>query len=96
MNAAGLASISTEQNYEQNLSGAGLTNQEVVQLQTRIMDQQDSQLDQLHETVTRQKLIGLEIGNELDMHVDLLQQTDQLVDNTQQRLTSADRRLGIR
>ncbi|KAI9363949.1 hypothetical protein DFJ73DRAFT_810313 [Zopfochytrium polystomum] len=66
---------------------------ELVQLQSRIMDEQDAQLDQLSETLLRHKDIGLRIGDELDHHIDLLEQTEADVDATEGRLGIAGRRL---
>ncbi|KAJ3016678.1 hypothetical protein HKX48_003913, partial [Thoreauomyces humboldtii] len=62
-------------------------------LQRRLMDDQDSQLDELSATIGRQKQIGLLINDELELHVDLLEETEQHVDSTQQRLEAAGRRL---
>ncbi|KAJ3145959.1 hypothetical protein HDU86_000583 [Geranomyces michiganensis] len=64
-----------------------------LQLQQRIMDDQDTQLDELSATIGRQKQIGIMINDELDLHVDLLLETEDRVDNTQRRLAGAGRRL---
>ncbi|KAI8820158.1 uncharacterized protein EV422DRAFT_81049 [Fimicolochytrium jonesii] len=64
-----------------------------LQLHQRIMDDQDNQLDELAETIGRQKQIGLMINDELDLHVDLLEETETRVDNTHRRLQGAGRRL---
>ncbi|KAI9093449.1 hypothetical protein DFS34DRAFT_630753 [Phlyctochytrium arcticum] len=66
---------------------------EHVLLQQRIMDDQDSHLDELSATIERQKHIGLMINDELDLHVDLLEDTETRVDSTQQRLRGVGRRL---
>ncbi|KAJ3332302.1 hypothetical protein HDU76_000677 [Blyttiomyces sp. JEL0837] len=76
-----------------------LSGGELVQLQQRIIDgnvkcqNQDSHLDQLSETIQRQREIGIMIGNELDSHVDLLQEVEENVDDAQSRLGAAGRRL---
>ncbi|KAI8590357.1 hypothetical protein BDZ88DRAFT_107933 [Geranomyces variabilis] len=64
-----------------------------LQLQQRIMDDQDTQLDELSATIGRQKQIGIMINDELDLHVDLLLETEDRVDSTQRRLAGAGRRL---
>ncbi|KAJ3215375.1 hypothetical protein HDU67_000531 [Dinochytrium kinnereticum] len=66
---------------------------ELLQLQTRIMDEQDIHLDILSESIQRQKNIGLRIGEELELHVDLLEETENAVDATTSRLGESSRRL---
>ncbi|KAK9762769.1 hypothetical protein K7432_011178 [Basidiobolus ranarum] len=70
-----------------------LENGQVLQLQERIMDEQDRSLDQLSEAVGRQRELGLLITDELDRHIELLDETDEAIDSTQRRLTSARKRL---
>jgi hypothetical protein len=55
--------------------------------------EQDRQLDELSRVIGRQKEIGLTISDELDYQVDLLQQTEERIDDTDQRLARARRRL---
>ncbi|KAI8613768.1 hypothetical protein BC830DRAFT_1258017 [Chytriomyces sp. MP71] len=71
-----------------------LTSGELLQLHNRMIDDQDSHLDALSNAILRQKQIGIQIGEELDYHVELLQQTDTVVENTQDRLGNVNRRLG--
>ncbi|CAG8532911.1 28_t:CDS:2 [Ambispora leptoticha] len=66
---------------------------QVLQLQQRIMSEQDEDLDRLDEAVGRQRELGILIGEELDYHVELLTETEHAVDNTEGRLASARRRL---
>ncbi|KAG0033665.1 hypothetical protein BGZ82_006019 [Podila clonocystis] len=70
-----------------------LDNSQMLQLHQRIMDDQDSNLDRLSDALGRQQEIGLMIGDELDTHLDLLEETDHLVDRTENRLSSAAKRL---
>ncbi|KAF9431278.1 hypothetical protein BGZ94_003593 [Podila epigama] len=70
-----------------------LDNSQMLQLHQRIMDGQDSNLDRLSEALNRQQEIGLMIGDELDTHMDLLEETDHLVDRTENRLGIAVKRL---
>ncbi|KAG0340696.1 hypothetical protein BG000_011325 [Podila horticola] len=70
-----------------------LDSSQMLQLHQRIMDDQDSNLDRLSDALGRQQEIGLMIGDELDTHLDLLEETDHLVDRTENRLGSAAKRL---
>ncbi|KAJ3130986.1 hypothetical protein HK100_007051 [Physocladia obscura] len=72
---------------------APLSSGELLQLQTRLIDDQDTHLDALSNTILRQKQIGIQIGDELSLHVDLLQQTDQSMENTSDRLRHVNRDL---
>jgi len=55
---------------------------------------QDADLDRLDVAIGRQREIGLRIGEELDYHVELLEDTESLVDRTDSRLNKAKRNLG--
>ncbi|KAG0226739.1 hypothetical protein BGW41_004092 [Actinomortierella wolfii] len=70
-----------------------LDNTQVLQLQQRIVEDQDSHLDRLSESLGRQREVGLMIGDELDTHIDMLGETEQLVDSTAQRLSRATKRI---
>ncbi|KAF9334724.1 hypothetical protein BG006_001645 [Podila minutissima] len=70
-----------------------LDSSQMLQLHQRIMDDQDSNLDRLSDALGRQQEIGLMIGDELDTHLDLLEETDHLVDRTENRLGMAAKRL---
>ncbi|KAJ1551396.1 hypothetical protein HK096_000114, partial [Nowakowskiella sp. JEL0078] len=80
------------QNTQDEPEGS-LDEQELLTLQSRMMSDQDSHLDVLGESISRHKLMGLQISDELDLHVNLLEDTQDRVDNTQSRLTGASRRL---
>ncbi|KAK9759541.1 hypothetical protein K7432_017373, partial [Basidiobolus ranarum] len=66
---------------------------QVLQLQDRIMEEQDRNLDELSEAVGRQRELGLLITDELDRHIELLDETDEAIDSSQQKLNGARRRL---
>ncbi|KAJ3092416.1 hypothetical protein HK102_007613 [Quaeritorhiza haematococci] len=66
---------------------------EMLQMQRRIMEDQDTQLDALGEAISRQKELGLMITDELDLQVELLEQTEDAVDNASSRIRGAGRRL---
>ncbi|KAF9189911.1 hypothetical protein BGZ51_009190 [Haplosporangium sp. Z 767] len=70
-----------------------LDNNQMLQLHQRIMDDQDQNLDRLSEAIGRQQELGLMIGEELDTHMDMLEDTDHLVDRTENRLGIAKKRL---
>ncbi|KAF9954249.1 hypothetical protein BGZ65_004168, partial [Modicella reniformis] len=65
-----------------------LNSTQMLQLQQRIVDDQDQNLDRLSESLGRQREIGLMLGDELDTQIDILEDTEHLVDR-------ADRHLGI-
>jgi len=70
-----------------------LDNTQVLQLHRRIMDEQDDSLDRLSESISRQRELSIQIGDELDSHVQLLDEVDGLVDRHQTRLDGAGQRL---
>ncbi|KAF9978175.1 hypothetical protein BGZ73_003556 [Actinomortierella ambigua] len=70
-----------------------LDNTQMLQLQQRIVEDQDAHLDRLSESLGRQQEVGLMIGEELDSHVVLLDESEHLVDRTAQRLGHAGKRL---
>ncbi|KAF9402581.1 hypothetical protein BGX21_009572 [Mortierella sp. AD011] len=70
-----------------------MDNGQMLQLHQRIIDDQDQNLDRLSNALNRQQEIGLMIGDELDTHVDLLDDTDHLVDRAESRLGIARKQL---
>ncbi|KAI8852015.1 hypothetical protein BC829DRAFT_385751 [Chytridium lagenaria] len=74
-------------------SSSQLDSGELLQLQNRMIDEQDIHLDILSESIQRQKAIGMRIGEELELHVDLLEETEAAVDETTARLGDSSRRL---
>lgn len=70
-----------------------LDNTQVLQLHRRIMDEQDDSLDRLSESISRQRELSIQIGDELESHVQLLDEVDDLVDRHQTRLDGAGKRL---
>ncbi|CAG8520077.1 11898_t:CDS:2 [Diversispora eburnea] len=68
-----------------------LDNAQVLQLQERIIT--DQNLDRLDAAIERQRELGLMIGEELDYHIELLADTEDMVDNTDGRLNRAKRSL---
>ncbi|KAJ3115386.1 hypothetical protein HK098_006957, partial [Nowakowskiella sp. JEL0407] len=79
---------SSNSTSEQQLDAA-----ELLQLQSHIISDQDEHLTLLSHSITRQKEIGLQIHEELEHHIDLLEDTEERVESTQTRLGFASRRL---
>ncbi|KAK9473052.1 uncharacterized protein V1510DRAFT_364254 [Dipodascopsis tothii] len=71
-----------------------ISNSEALLLQQRIMQDQDESLDRLSESISRQRELSIQIGDELDQHVELLGEVDRLVDWGHNRLDGARQRLG--
>ncbi|KAF8461354.1 hypothetical protein BDZ91DRAFT_663231 [Kalaharituber pfeilii] len=70
-----------------------LDNTQVLQLHRRIMEEQDESLDRLSESITRQRELSIQIGDELEGHIQLLDEVDELVDRHQTRLDGAGKKL---
>ncbi|EPS40241.1 hypothetical protein H072_5969 [Dactylellina haptotyla CBS 200.50] len=70
-----------------------MPNQQVYTLHQRIMEEQDGTLDRLSESITRQRELSIQIGDELDSQGELLDDLDDGVDRAQRRITSARKRL---
>lgn len=58
------------------------------------MAEQDEQLDRLGESITRQRELSMQIGDELDDHVAMLEDQEALVDRHQGRLDRARNQVG--
>ncbi|TDZ25317.1 Syntaxin-52 [Colletotrichum orbiculare MAFF 240422] len=72
----------------------GLDNQQIHAYHTQIMRDQDDHLDRLGESIGRQRELSMQIGDELDSHVAMLDEVDEVVDRHQSRLDRAKRSLG--
>ena len=68
-----------------------LDNQGILELQTEMVTQQDGHLDNLLETITRQKELGRAIGGELDIQNKALSSLESKLDVTAQRLKIANK-----
>ncbi|KID71770.1 SNARE complex subunit, partial [Metarhizium hybridum] len=73
---------------------AEMTNKQLHQYHSQILDEQDEQLDRLGESIGRQRDISIQIGDELDSHVAILDEMDTTVDRYQGRLDRAKGALG--
>ncbi|KAK1969590.1 SNARE domain-containing protein [Colletotrichum sublineola] len=72
----------------------GLDNQQLHAYHTQVMREQDDHLDRLGESIGRQRELSMQIGDELDSHVAMLDEVDEVVDRHQGRLDRARRSLG--
>ena len=68
-------------------------NQDLLQMQSQIMRQQDDGLDVLAQTVARQKELGQAINRELDEQMPLLDRLDRHVDTTGAAVQKETRRV---
>ncbi|GAN11214.1 conserved hypothetical protein [Mucor ambiguus] len=70
-----------------------MENGQILQLQQRIMDDQDQDLDHLSDAIRRQRELGLLIGDELETHAQIIDETEEMVDRTDERLRQAKKKL---
>jgi syntaxin 8 len=73
---------------------SNLSNEEIHTYHTQVIRTQDEQLDRLGESITRQRDLSIQIGDELDNHALLLDEVDERVDRHQSTLDRAKGRLG--
>ncbi|OIW25779.1 SNARE domain-containing protein [Coniochaeta ligniaria NRRL 30616] len=71
-----------------------LDNVQVHQYHQRIMEDQDAQLDVLGQSIGRQRELSMQIGDELDDHVAMLDETERVVDRHQSRLDRGRKQIG--
>lgn len=70
-----------------------LSNDQLHAHHSRVIAEQDAQLDQLGASIGRQRELSIRIGDELDEHVDLLEEVDGHVDRQATQLGRARTRL---
>jgi syntaxin 8 len=73
---------------------SGLDNQQIHAYHSQVIAEQDEQLDRLGESIRRQGELSIQIGDELDSHVQMLDEVDVMVDRHQTRLDKARKSLG--
>ncbi|KAL2916579.1 hypothetical protein HK105_204012 [Polyrhizophydium stewartii] len=71
-----------------------LDNEGLLQLQRATLDQQETELDSLASIIQRQRQIGLQIGQELDLQNQLLEELDTSVGRVETHLKTSDKKLG--
>ncbi|CAG8453796.1 12048_t:CDS:2 [Acaulospora morrowiae] len=70
-----------------------MDNTQVLLLQERIIREQDEDLDRLDAAIGRQRELSIMIGEELDSHIELLTDTEAIVNQTDGKLNKAKRGL---
>lgn len=81
------------QGYRDEASGLD-TNTQVHAYHSRVLAEQDEQLDRLGESISRQRELSMQIGDELDDQVAMLDDQEALVDRHQSRLDRGRKQLG--
>ena len=80
--------------YRDQVTSQNLSNQQIHAYHDQILRQQDDQLDALGASISRQRELGLRMGDELDDQVALLEEQEGLVDRHQSRIDRARRQVG--
>uniref|UniRef100_A0A3P9PSF6 Syntaxin-8 n=1 Tax=Poecilia reticulata TaxID=8081 RepID=A0A3P9PSF6_POERE len=80
---------------EESEETKGLSFGEIKQQQQRIIEVQDAGLDALAAVISRQKIMGQEIGNELDEQNEIIDDLAHLVDKTDGRIRNETRRVKL-
>ncbi|KAH8816267.1 hypothetical protein F5884DRAFT_215954 [Xylogone sp. PMI_703] len=71
-----------------------MDNQQIHAYHTQVLAEQDEALDRLGESISRQRELSIQMGDELDEHVEMLDEIDRHVDRHQSRLDKARNSLG--
>lgn len=79
--------------YSDNPEADEPSTHDMLQSQRHTMDEQDVRLDQLAHSIGRQRDLSLQINDELDVHHGLLEEMDEELDRTGNRLSQARRSL---
>ena len=66
----------------------------VLQLQKQRMEEQDLDVEELRKIVARQKELGVQINEELEIQNEMLKMVDEDVDRVQGKITIAKKRIG--
>ncbi|KAM3065227.1 hypothetical protein ACMFMF_011352 [Clarireedia jacksonii] len=73
---------------------SALSNEQIHAYHSQVLAAQDEALDRLGESIGRQRELSIQIGDELDEHVQMLDEVDRSVDRHQGRLDKARKNLG--
>lgn len=79
---------------EPTLDQSQLDNQQIHAYHKQVLRDQDEQLDSLGQSIGRQRLLGIQMGNELDEQNELLDDVERGVDRHSTTLERAAKRLG--
>ena len=80
--------------YRDRAEAENMSNVQVHAYHRQILEEQDAQLDALGESISRQRELSMQIGDELDSHVMMLDESERQVDRHQSRLDRARRQVG--
>lgn len=83
----------TESLVEDEDELSGMDNTQLLAMHNRIMSEQDESIDRLSESISRQRELSIQIGDELDSHAQLLDEVEILTDRHQTRLDNAKKRM---
>nr|POE72502.1 putative syntaxin-8b [Quercus suber] len=72
----------------------GMDNQQIHAYHSQVLREQDAQLDLLGQSVGRTRILGIQMGNELDEQVEMLDDVERGVDRHSSTLERAQKRLG--
>ncbi|KAK3387286.1 hypothetical protein B0H63DRAFT_521346 [Podospora didyma] len=75
-------------------SNPSISNVQIHQYHQQIIAEQDAQLDALGASISRQRELSMQIGDELDSHVVMLDESERVVDRHQGTLDRARRQVG--
>ncbi|ANB13560.1 hypothetical protein AWJ20_1856 [Sugiyamaella lignohabitans] len=84
-----------EEDEESRASVPPLSSSDLYENQQQLIRDQDAHLDSLSQSVSRQHELSIQIDSELDSHLELLDDVDNLADRSQDRLALARKRLDI-
>lgn len=71
-----------------------MDNQQIHDYHRQVLRDQDEQLDTLGQSIGRQRMLGIQMGNELDEHNEMLDDVERGVDRHSNTLGGAQKRLG--
>ncbi|TLD33958.1 hypothetical protein PspLS_00638 [Pyricularia sp. CBS 133598] len=80
--------------FRDQVEEQGLDNVQVHAYHQRVMEEQDAQLDALGASISRQRELSMQIGDELDSQVAMLDESERVVDRHQSSLDRARRQVG--
>nr|POE46744.1 isoepoxydon dehydrogenase patn [Quercus suber] len=72
----------------------GMDNQQIHAYHSQVLQEQDAQLDLLGQSVGRTRILGIQMGSELDEQAELLEDVERGVDRHSSTLERAQKRLG--
>lgn len=80
--------------FRDQVEEQGIDNVQVHAYHQRVMEDQDAQLDALGASISRQRELSMQIGDELDSQVAMLDESERVVDRHQGSLDRARRQVG--